>query len=108
MGAPTETKFSKWVVDVVMNVIWSVWKIRDHPISRGKYLPGYISENRRNGCTGKQCKDRQTISTQAVFLTLPDPQQHEEFREIPSSTTNSTETLGKSERSTIDTVPHTV
>ena len=36
---------SKWVVDLVPNVTWFVWKIRDHPISRGKYLPGYIVDN---------------------------------------------------------------
>ena len=29
-----------------MNITWFVWKIHDHPISRGKYLPGYIVENR--------------------------------------------------------------
>ena len=37
---------SKWVVDLVTNVTWFVLKIRDHPIGRGKYLPGYIVENR--------------------------------------------------------------
>ena len=37
---------SKWVVDLIMNITWFVWKIHDHPISRGKYLPGYIVENR--------------------------------------------------------------
>ena len=26
---------SKWVVDLVTNVTWFVWKIRDHPIGRG-------------------------------------------------------------------------
>ena len=36
---------SKWVVDLVTNVTWFVWKIRDHPIGRGKYLPGYIVDN---------------------------------------------------------------
>ena len=36
---------SKWVVDLVTNVTWFVWKIRDHPISRGKYLRGYIVDN---------------------------------------------------------------
>ena len=29
-----------------MNVTWFVSQIRDHPIGRGKYLPGYIVENR--------------------------------------------------------------
>ena len=37
---------SKWVVDLIMNITWFVWKIHDHPIGRGKYLPGYIVENR--------------------------------------------------------------
>ena len=37
---------SKWVVDLIINITWFVWKIHDHPISRGKYLPGYIVENR--------------------------------------------------------------
>ena len=36
---------SKWVVDVVTNVTWFVSKIRDHPIGRGKYLPGYMVDN---------------------------------------------------------------
>ena len=36
---------SKWVVDLVTNVTWFAWKIRDHPIDRGKYLPGYIVDN---------------------------------------------------------------
>ena len=36
---------SKWVVDLVTNVTWFAWKIRDHPIGRGKYLPGYIVDN---------------------------------------------------------------
>ena len=36
---------SKWVVDLVTNVTWFLWKIRDHPIGRGKYLPGYIVDN---------------------------------------------------------------
>ena len=36
---------SKWVVDLVTNVTWFVWKIRDHPIGRGKYLPSYIVGN---------------------------------------------------------------
>ena len=35
---------SKWVVDLVINVTF-VWKIRDHPIGRGKYLPGYVVGN---------------------------------------------------------------
>ena len=25
--------------------VWFVWKIRDHLIGRGKYLPGYIVDN---------------------------------------------------------------
>lgn len=37
---------SKWVVDLIMNITWFVWKIHEHPIGRGKYLPGYIVENR--------------------------------------------------------------
>ena len=54
---------SKWVVDLITNVTWFVWKIRDHPIGRGKYLPGYIAENRgidaveNNAKTGKPCED---------------------------------------------------
>ena len=54
---------SKWVVDVVTNVTWFVWKIRDHPIGRGKYLPGHIAENRgidaveNNAKTGKPYED---------------------------------------------------
>ena len=36
---------SKWVVDLVTNVTRFVWKLRDHPIGRGKYLPGYIVDN---------------------------------------------------------------
>ena len=42
---------------------WYVWKIRDHPISRGIYLPGYIAENRgidaleNDKNTGKPYKD---------------------------------------------------
>ena len=35
---------SKWVVDMITNVTWFVWKLRDHPIGRGKYLPGYTTE----------------------------------------------------------------
>ena len=30
---------------MVTNVTWFVSKIRDHPIGRGKYLPGYIVDN---------------------------------------------------------------
>ena len=54
---------SKWVVDVITNVTWFVWKIRDHPIGRGKYLPGHIAENRgidaveNNAKTGKPYED---------------------------------------------------
>ena len=54
---------SKWIVDLVTNVTWFVWKIRDHPIGRGKYLPGYIVENRglepldRNIRRGKPYED---------------------------------------------------
>ena len=36
---------SKWVVDLVTNITWFITKIRDHPIGRGKYLPGYIVDN---------------------------------------------------------------
>ena len=36
---------SKWVVDLVTDVTWFVWKIREHPVGRGKYLPGYIVNN---------------------------------------------------------------
>ena len=36
---------SKWVGDLVTNVTWFLWKIRDHPIGRGKYLRGYIVDN---------------------------------------------------------------
>ena len=54
---------SKWVVDLVTNVTWFVWKLRDHPIGRGKYLPHYLVENRgiipldRNHNTGKPYQD---------------------------------------------------
>ena len=44
---------SKWVVDLVTNVTWFLWKIRDHPIGRGKYLPGYIVDN--SGITPLDC-----------------------------------------------------
>jgi len=53
---------SKWVVDLVTNATWFVWKIRDHPMGRGKYLPHYSVENRgitpldRNRKTGKPIK----------------------------------------------------
>ena len=33
------------MVDLVTNVTWFVWKIRDHPFDRGKYPPGYIVDN---------------------------------------------------------------
>ena len=54
---------SKWVVDLVTSVTWFVWKLRDHPIGRGSYLPGYIAENHgiapldRNHNTGKLYQD---------------------------------------------------
>ena len=54
---------SKWVVDLVTNVTWFVWKLRDHPIGRGSHLPGYIAENHglapldRNHNTGKPYED---------------------------------------------------
>ncbi|CAH3180046.1 unnamed protein product, partial [Porites lobata] len=54
---------SKWVVDLITNVTWFVWKIRDHPIGRGKYLPGYIADNygldalENNVKTGKPYED---------------------------------------------------
>ena len=54
---------SKWVVDLVTNVTWFVWKLRDHPIGRGKYLPHYLVENRgidaleNNYKTGKPYQD---------------------------------------------------
>jgi len=54
---------NKWMVDLVTNVTWFVWKIRDHPTGRGKYLPGYITENRgvdasdRNIQRGKPYED---------------------------------------------------
>ena len=50
-------------MDLVTNVTWFVWKIRDHPIGRGKYLPGYIVDNvgitplDRNIQRGKPYKD---------------------------------------------------
>ena len=58
---------SKWMVDLITNVSWFVWKIRDHPIGRGKYLPGYIAENRgidaveNNAKTGKPYEDNLCI-----------------------------------------------
>ena len=54
---------SKWVVDLVTNITWFITKIRDHPIGRGKYLPGYIVDNSgitpldRNIQTGKPYED---------------------------------------------------
>ena len=54
---------SKWVVDLVTNVTWFVWKLRDHPIGRGKNLPHYLVENRgidaleNNYKTGKPYPD---------------------------------------------------
>ena len=54
---------SKWVVDLTTNVTWFVTKIRDHPIGRGKYLPGHIVNNRgidaleTNANTGKPYED---------------------------------------------------
>ena len=54
---------SKWVVDLITNVTWFVWKLRDHPIGRGSHLPGYIAENHgiapldRNRQTGKLYQD---------------------------------------------------
>ena len=54
---------SKWVVDLVTNVTWFVWKLRDHPIGRGKNLPHYLVENRgidaleNNKNTGKPYQD---------------------------------------------------
>ena len=54
---------SKWVVDLVTNITWFITKIRDHPIGRGKYLPGYIVDNigitplDRNIQTGKPYED---------------------------------------------------
>ena len=58
-----EIDFLEWVVDLVTNVTWFVWKLRDHPIGRGSHLPGYIAENHgitpldRNRNTGKLYKD---------------------------------------------------
>ena len=54
---------SKWVVDLVTNITWFITKIRDHPIGRGKYLPGYIVDNsgidalESNAKTGKPYED---------------------------------------------------
>ena len=54
---------SEWVVDLVTNVTCFVWKIRDHPNGRGKYLPGYAADNcgieplENNAKTGKPYKD---------------------------------------------------
>ena len=54
---------SKWVVDLVTNITWFVLKLRDHPIGRGKYLPGYIVDNygidalESNAKTGKPYED---------------------------------------------------
>ena len=54
---------SKWVVDLVTNITWFITKIRDHPIGRGKYLPGYIVDSigitplDRNTQTGKPYED---------------------------------------------------
>ena len=33
-------------MDLVTNVTWFVWKLRDYPIGRGKNLPHYLVENR--------------------------------------------------------------
>ena len=50
-------------MDLVTNVTWFVWKLRDHPIGRGSQLPGYIAENHgialldRNHQTGKLYQD---------------------------------------------------
>ena len=54
---------SKWMVDLITNVTWFVWRIRDHPIGRGKYLPGYIADTygfeavENNANTGKPYED---------------------------------------------------
>ena len=54
---------SKCVVDLVTNVTWFVWKIREHPIGRGKNLPANIAENRgidaleNDSNTGKPYED---------------------------------------------------
>ena len=54
---------SKWVVDLITNVTFFVWKIRNHPIGRGTFLPTYIAENHgiaaldRNHNTGKPYED---------------------------------------------------
>ena len=63
---------SKWVVDVITNVTWFVWKLRDHPIGRGSHLPGYIAKNHgvtpldRNRQTGKRVSSAASLSTTAV------------------------------------------
>ena len=51
------------MVDLITNVTWFVWKISDHPIGQGKYLPGYIVDNvgikplERDENTGKPYED---------------------------------------------------
>ena len=59
---------SKWVVDLVTNITWFVWKLRDNLIGRGSHLPGYIAENHgiapldRNRQTGKLYQDNLCFS----------------------------------------------
>ena len=50
-------------MDLVTNVTYFLWTIRDHPIGRGSHLPGYIAENHeiapsdRNHNTGRPYQD---------------------------------------------------
>ena len=85
---------SKWVVDLVTNVTWFVWKLRDHPIGRGSHLPGYIAENHgiapldRNRQTGKPYQDNLCFFR---CLALHNGCHTKNLERIRSTITNSTE-----------------
>ena len=93
---------SKWVVNLVTNITWFVWKIRDHPIGRGTFLPGYIAENHglaaleRNRKTGKPYENIIPVSSAAWHSTTAVTRKT--WSATPSTITKSTETLAYPKR----------
>ena len=80
---------SKWVVDLVTNITWFITKIRDHPIGRGKYLPGYIVDN--SGITRLIVTSKQVNPTKIICV----------FSAVWPSTTAITPRIWSGTRSTI-------
>ena len=64
---------SKWVVDLITNVIWFVSKIRDHSIGQGTFLPIYITETHGIAALDRKHRTGKPYEDNLCFFPLPDP-----------------------------------